>query len=69
MPDPDSAITCIQNEINSIRFVLKFITFEVFKNNNKEWIMLAKITVADYMTKHLVKLSQDMNVIDAIQKF
>ncbi len=30
--------------------------------------MLAKITVADYMTKHLVKLSQDMNVIDAIQK-
>ncbi len=30
--------------------------------------MLAKITVADYMTKHLVKLSPDMNVIDAIQR-
>lgn len=30
--------------------------------------MLAKITVADYMTKHLVKLTKDMNVVDAIKK-
>jgi len=29
--------------------------------------MLAKITVADYMTKHLVKLTKDMNVIDAVK--
>ena len=30
--------------------------------------MLAKITIADYMTKHLVKLTNDMSVIDAINK-
>lgn len=30
--------------------------------------MLAKITVADYMTKRLVTLSLDTNVIDAIEK-
>lgn len=30
--------------------------------------MLAKITVADYMTKRLVTLTPDMNVIDAIEK-
>jgi CBS domain-containing protein len=30
--------------------------------------MLAKITIADYMTKHLVTLSEDTNVIEAIQK-
>jgi len=29
--------------------------------------MLAKITVADYMTKHLVKLTKDMNVVDAVK--
>lgn len=29
--------------------------------------MLAKITVADYMSKNLVKLSKDTNVIDAIK--
>jgi CBS domain-containing protein len=30
--------------------------------------MLAKITVADYMTKRLVTLTKDTNVIDAIKK-
>jgi len=30
--------------------------------------MLAKITVADYMTKRLVTLTPDMNVIDAVEK-
>ena len=30
--------------------------------------MLAKITVADYMTKHLVKLTKGMTGIDAIKK-
>lgn len=30
--------------------------------------MLAKITVADYMTKRLVTLTPDMNVIDAIER-
>lgn len=30
--------------------------------------MLAKITVADYMTKRLVTLAPDANVIDAIKK-
>ena len=30
--------------------------------------MLAKITVADYMTKNLVMLTKDTNVIDAIKK-
>jgi len=30
--------------------------------------MLAKITVADYMSKRLVTLTKDMNVIDAIKK-
>lgn len=30
--------------------------------------MLAKITVADYMTKHLVKLTHDMTGIDAIKR-
>lgn len=30
--------------------------------------MLAKITVADYMTKRLVTLTKDNNVIDAIKK-
>ncbi len=30
--------------------------------------MLTKITVADYMTKRLVTLTKDTNVIDAIQK-
>lgn len=30
--------------------------------------MLTKITVADYMTKRLVTLSKDTNVIDAIKK-
>lgn len=29
--------------------------------------MLAKITVADYMSKNLVKLSKDTNVVDAIK--
>ncbi|MDF1582454.1 MAG: CBS domain-containing protein [Methyloprofundus sp.] len=29
--------------------------------------MLAKITVADYMTKHLVKLTKNMNVVDAVK--
>jgi CBS domain-containing protein len=33
-----------------------------------EFIMLAKITIADYMSKRLVTLSKDTNVIDAIQK-
>jgi len=30
--------------------------------------MLAKITVADYMTKKIVTLSQDTHVIDAVKK-
>ena len=30
--------------------------------------MLAKITVADYMTKHLVKLTKEMTGIDAIKR-
>ena len=30
--------------------------------------MLAKITVADFMTKRLVKLTKEMSVIDAIKK-
>jgi CBS domain-containing protein len=30
--------------------------------------MLAKITVADYMTKRLVTLAKDTNVIDAVKK-
>lgn len=30
--------------------------------------MLTKITVADYMTTHLVKLTKDMSGIDAIKK-
>jgi CBS domain-containing protein len=30
--------------------------------------MLAKITIADYMTKHLVMLSEDNSVLVAIQK-
>jgi CBS domain-containing protein len=30
--------------------------------------MLAKITIADYMTKHLVTLTEETNVIEAIQK-
>jgi CBS domain-containing protein len=29
--------------------------------------MLTKIAIADYMTKHLVKLTQDLSVIDAIK--
>ncbi len=29
--------------------------------------MLAKITVADYMTKNLVKLTKEMNVVDAVK--
>lgn len=30
--------------------------------------MLAKITVADYMTKHLVTLTKETNIFDAIKK-
>ena len=29
--------------------------------------MLTKISIADYMTKHLVKLTQDLSVIDAVK--
>lgn len=31
--------------------------------------MLAKITVADYMTTHLAKLTKEMTGIDAIKKY
>jgi CBS domain-containing protein len=34
----------------------------------KELIMLAKITVADYMAKRLTTLTKDTDVIDAIKK-
>jgi CBS domain-containing protein len=37
-------------------------------NNNQEFIMLAKITVADYMSKRLVTLAKDTDVIDAVKK-
>jgi CBS domain-containing protein len=36
-------------------------------NNKKESIMLAKITVADYMATKLVTLTKDTNVINAIK--
>jgi CBS domain-containing protein len=40
-----------------------------YNNKNKEeFIMLAKITVEDYMAKRLVTLTKDTNVIDAIKK-
>jgi len=29
--------------------------------------MLTKISIADYMTKHVVKLTQDLSVIDAVK--
>lgn len=31
--------------------------------------MLAKITVADYMSTRLIKLTQDMTGIDAIKRY
>jgi CBS domain-containing protein len=37
-------------------------------NKNEEFVMLAKIVVEDYMTKRLVTLTKDTNVIDAIKK-
>jgi CBS domain-containing protein len=36
-------------------------------NNNKELIMLEKITVEDYVSKKLVTLTAETNVIDAIK--
>jgi len=47
--------------------VNRFITFYNI-NNNQEFIMLAKITVADYMSKRLVTLAKDTDVIDAVKK-
>jgi CBS domain-containing protein len=37
-------------------------------NNNEEFVMLAKIVVEDYMTKKLITLTKDTNVITAIKK-
>jgi CBS domain-containing protein len=36
--------------------------------NNEENTMLAKITVADYMTKKVVTLNKETSVIDAVKK-
>ncbi len=36
--------------------------------NNKEFIMLAKITIADYMSKRLVTLTENTNVVDAVKQ-
>jgi len=47
--------------------VNRFVTFYNI-NNNQEFIMLAKITVADYMSKRLVTLAKDTDVIDAVKK-
>jgi len=40
--------------------------FRLIKFKGK--IMLAKITIADYMTKHLVTVTEETSVLEAIQK-